>query len=218
MWQLCQGDELFTLHQYPAVIGAVAVSRDGRILAVQTGWGGKVALWDLTTKRPITEFPDAAFKAVAFSPTGSLLAVASRNAHGDPGVDFWDVNARKLRSTLNHASAVRSLAFSPDGKLLAIFDDKGTNAVVEWAANHTLTNFSALPPRRGEAGVVVFSPDGNRLAIGEDYGRIRVVNWRTGAEVPLPSQTSDGVTALVFSPTAELLAAGFAYTSGTIRL
>jgi WD40 repeat protein len=36
--------------------------------------------------------------------------------------------------------------------------------------------------------------------------------------VPIQTQTSDGVTALVFSPTAELLAAGFAYTAGTIGL
>jgi WD40 repeat protein len=44
------------------------------------------------------------------------------------------------------------------------------------------------------------------------------LNWRTGAVLPIQTQTIDGVTALVFSPTAELLAAGFAYTSGTIRL
>jgi len=179
LWQLCQGDELFTLHRYPDAVGAVAVSKDGKVLALRTG--DEVALWDLTTKRTLTELTNAASSGLAFSPTGSLLALASLDARGEPGVDLWDLNAGKLARTLTHPSPVRSLAFSPDGKLLATFEDKGTVALVEWASQQTLTNFSVLPPRRGEAGVVVFSPEGSRLAIGADYGSIRVLNWRTGA-------------------------------------
>jgi WD40 repeat protein len=64
----------------------------------------------------------------------------------------------------------------------------------------------------------VFSPDESRLAIGEDYGVIRILNWRTGTVVPVETQTSDGVLALVFPPTAEPLAAGFGFASGIIRL
>ncbi len=207
---------MFTLHPYPDAVGAVAVSKDGKVLGLRTG--DEVALSDLTTKRTLTELTNAASSGLVFAPTGSLLAVASRNARGNPGVDLWDVNAGKLASTLTHASPVRSLAVSPDGKLLATFEDKGAVTLVEWASKQTLTNFLVPPPRRGQAGVVVFSPEASRLAIGADYGSIQVLNWRTGAALPIQTGTIDGVTALVFSPTAELLAAGFAYTSGTIRL
>ena len=219
LWLLCQGDELLRLHRYPDPIGAVAVSKDGKLLAVQTG-GDKVALWDLTTQPPVTvtEFTDAGLKGLAFSPDDRLLAVAGRNARGEPTVDLWDMQARKLGSTLNHSAPVRSLAFSPDGKLLATFDDTGTVKVVEWRSSQLLTCLTALPPRRSEAGVVTFSPDGNRLAVGEDYGTIRVVRWPSGSVIPIQTQTSDGVTALAFSPDSKVLAAGFAYSSGAIRL
>jgi WD40 repeat protein len=104
---------------------------------------------------------------------------------------------------------------------LATFDNHRTNAIitlVEWAANHTLTNLSVPSVRHGDAAVVDFSPDGSRLAIGEDYGRIRILNWRMGTMVAMTNltQTGEGVTALAFSPSSELLATGFG--NGRIRL
>ena len=126
--------------------------------------------------------------------------------------------AHAARSTSR--SPVRSLAFSPDGTLLATFDNKGTVAVVEWASNQTLTNFTVPPPRHGGAGVVVFSPDGNRLAIGEDYGRLRILNWRTGTVVTMTNltQTSDGVSALAFSPNRRTARGRLWLYQRTIRL
>lgn len=218
LWQLCQSDELFRLHQYSVPIMDVAVSKDGRVLAVQAG--GKVVLWDLTTKRPITEFPGAAHRALALSPSGSLLAISTRHANGEPAVELWDVNARTMKTALTCQVPVRSLAFSPDETLLASFDDNGTTTVVEWASHQTVANLSAPIPRRSGAGVVVFSPDGIRLAVGEDFDVIRVLNLRTGTMVTITNltQAGEGVMALAFSPSGELLAAGFGYTSGIIRL
>ncbi|MEK7676532.1 MAG: WD40 repeat domain-containing protein [Verrucomicrobiota bacterium] len=170
--------------------------------------GDQVALWDLTTKRPLTGLPIATTEALAFSPTGNLLAVGTWNATGQPGIDLWDVSASKVTKTLTNEAEVRSVAFSPDGKLLATFDNRGNIKVADWASDRTLTTFAVPPPRRRPTGVVVFSPDGNRLAIGEDYGHIQLLDLRTGTVVSFQTQSSEGVTALVFSANAKLLAAG----------
>jgi WD40 repeat protein len=197
---------LFTLRKYPRSIRALAVSNDGTVLALACG--DQVALWDLTTKRPLKALPISTTEALAFSPNGNLLAVGTWNATGQPGIDLWDVSASKVTKTLTREAEVRSVAFSPDGKLLATFDNRGNIKVADWASDRTLTNFTVPPPRRRPTGVVVFSPEGNQLAIGEDYGRVQLLDLRTGTVVPFQTQSSEGVTALVFSANAELLAAG----------
>ncbi len=218
LWQLCQPDMSFSLRRDSAPVGAVAISQDGRLLAVQTE-GHKVTLWDLTTKRPMAELPELGWiMAMTLSPSGGVLAVSRSEETKPPTVEFWDLHSRRLIRTLSPASPVLSLAFSPDGKLLATLNDQATTQVVEWESNRTITYLTAAPFRRGGTGVVAFSPDGNRLAVGADYGWLQVVNLRSGAVRTNETKTIDGVSALAFSPDSQLLAAGFAYTSGTVHL
>jgi len=218
LWQLCQPDMSFSLRRDSAPVGAVATSRDGRLLAVQTD-GHKVTLWDLTTKRPMTELQGLGWiRAMTLSPSGGVLAVSRSEETKPPTVEFWDLHTGKLTRSLSPPATVLSLAFSPDGKLLAMLDDQGTAEVSEWESNRRITNLTAAPFRRGGTGVVVFSPDGNRLAVGADYGWLQVVNLRSAAVRTIETQTIDGVSALAFSPDSHLLAAGFAYTSGTVGL
>ena len=122
-------------------------------MAAQTG-ADKIALWDLTTKQPMTALAGrASIGAFALSATGNRLAVSTRNARGEPTVEVWDVNGPALRTTLNQPTPVRSLAFSPDETLLATFGSTGNVAVVEWASNRTLTNLLVRHPRNGGAGL-----------------------------------------------------------------
>jgi WD40 repeat protein len=215
LWQLCEGDELSILHRYSSGINSVAVSRDGKLLAVGKGTG--VPLWDLTAQRPIAELPETAFK-LAFSPTDSLLAVATWNEADQPVVKLWNVNSRELTATLTNEASLQSLAFSPDGGLLATLDDKGSIRVTEWESSHILVRKTLIPIRRPEAGVVAFLPDGHRLAIGGDMGELLLLDLQSGKVTPLQTQTADGVTALAVSPAGDLMAAGFGYTDGTIGL
>ena len=215
LWQLCQGDELATLHRYSSGVSSVAVSKDGKLLALAKGPG--VPLWDLVTQRPIAELPDNAY-TLAFSPTDTLLAVATRNEAGQPVVKMWNTDSRKVTATLTNESSIGHLAFSPDGKLLATLDMKGNIQIAEWKSKHVLARKTMGPCRRPQAGGVAFLPDGRRLAVGSDIGVLQLLDWQSGKVVPLETRTADGVTALAVSPSGGLLAAGFGYTDGTIGL
>jgi eukaryotic-like serine/threonine-protein kinase len=218
LWQLCQPDNSVRLQTKSTPSGPAFISQNGRIMAVRTG-PANIEVWDLLNKRQTGELPGFdSSRILGLSADGALLALRRSN---QPVLEVWDLTQRKLAAALDHPSVpTRSLAFSPDGQLLATFDHHSSNAVVrviDWAAGRTLTNFTTLAPRRGDAGVVAFSPDGQRLAIGGDYGFLRVVRWPNGSVVQIETQTHEGATALAFSPDSRLLAAGFEYSSATIR-
>jgi WD40 repeat protein len=216
LWGLCQSEELFTLHQYPESIAAMAASKDGKLLAVQTG--GNAALWDLPGQRPIGEFTNVAWRVVAFSPTDGLLALGGSDERGQPVANVWHAQSRELRMSLAHKARIRALAFSPDGRLLATFDNDGNIRVTDWASGQIVARSTVPPFRRGGVGVLAFSPDGGRLAIGADAGVLQLLDWHSGRVDKLETQTGDGVTALVFSHGGEIVAAGFGFTDGTIGL
>jgi WD40 repeat protein/predicted Ser/Thr protein kinase len=216
LWRLCQGDELLTLHRYSGSIKGLAVSKGMNLLAV--AMQDEVALWDLNTRKPLTRLPIGGTAALAFSPTENLLAVGTRKARGQPAVDLWEVSGGKATKKFTLDVGNRSLSFSPDGKLLATFDDSGTFKIADWASRRTVAEFPVQPIRSGSAGFVVFSPEGNQVAIGEEYGRLSLYNIKAGTNLFLRTQTTSAISAIAFSPGSELLAAGFGYGEGTIRL
>ena len=76
-------------------------------------------LWDLATSEllaTLTAAQQTRVRSVAFSPDGKVLAAGTE----DGTLEFWDVEARKLRLTLPaHSAPTIALAYSPDGKMLA---------------------------------------------------------------------------------------------------
>src|SRR5262249_3391156 len=122
--------------------------------------------------------------AVAFSPTGRLLAAGS----ADHQVRLWDVSdpARPrlaAKPLTGPTDIVNSVAFSPDGKELAAGgkDDK------PWRGNIARPAKPArLTPLRGATNwimAVAFSPGGQVLAEGGSDGQVRL--WRTTTGAPL---------------------------------
>jgi WD40 repeat protein/predicted Ser/Thr protein kinase len=210
LWRLCHADQCVSLQTNSGSLGPMAISQDGGILAAEKT-GGKIGVWDLTSKRLVTEMSvSAEIRALGLSRRGSFLALSTGSLQGGPTVEVWDLGTGRRIAILPHPASVRSLAFSPDETLLATFDDQGNIALVDWAANHTLTNFTVPPPAWSRAGVVAFSSDGARLAMGQEWGRVDLLDWRTGKVVTMTnlSAPTHYVSALAFSPTTELLAAG----------
>ena len=106
----------------------------------------------------------SAVRALAFSPTGGLLATAT-----DGGVtQIWDASSGQVSVTLSgHTSLVMDVAFSADGKRLATASRDGTAKLWDPATGQLLLTLQG--GGRGLNGVA-FSPDGTRLFTSGDDG------------------------------------------------
>jgi serine/threonine protein kinase/WD40 repeat protein len=138
--------------------------------------------------------------AVAFSPSGGTLAIASEK------ICLWDIAAARCTGIFGSAS-ITALAFSPDGKILAASDNTGHTYL--W--NLATGSQGAILSDSGSSGAfsVAFSPDGKTLAAGDGSGRTYLFNADTGKPTgSLPDPGSTGVNSVTFSPDGKILAVG----------
>ena len=151
-------------------------------------------------------------RAVAFSPDGQCLAVAS-----GIGVWLYEVATSRLLALLSSERVVHSVVFSPDGRMLVSGLDNG--GVELWEVE-TGTKVAMFEGHSDRVTSVVFSPDGTRLASGSKGQVIKLWNvakrevvgtWKV-AEV----NSSFYSNSVVFSPDGTTLVSGF--QDGTVRL
>lgn len=128
----CCSDSLITfLNGHTDRVWDVAFSPDGKELAT-SGDDGKVIVWDVATRRPITALVNAKTSAavytVAFSPTEPVLAAGD----GDGSIVLRDSQSWQVigPSLVGHDFNVHSLKFSQDGSLL--ISGGGDGKVVIW--------------------------------------------------------------------------------------
>jgi WD40 repeat protein/beta-lactamase regulating signal transducer with metallopeptidase domain len=203
-------------------IWSVALSPDGKTLAVVSGLGSKpgtLTLWDTNAKGDGNAVPRAIVREknglrwVTFSPDGKLLATA----------DFLD-NTAKLRDAATgkvlavlrgHTGAVTCVAFSPDGKTLATASLDRT--VRLWDVPGRDVREVTKPTAVVEAhtnGVfcVAFSPDSATLATsgGDKTAKLWDVAKLSGVSSPRATLQGHklGVEVVAFSPNGKLIATG----------
>jgi WD40 repeat protein len=98
-------------------VKAIAISRDGRVLA-STNWDGNIRLWQIDTGEVLHTLEGHSFSVgcFTFSPDGRILASAGSY---DKAILLWDVQTGHLLNALTgHENAVSCLAFSWDGQSL----------------------------------------------------------------------------------------------------
>ena len=94
---------------------------------------------------------------IAYSPNGTLLAVAS-----SIGIWIYDMETYKEVALLTgHTGGVNSVSFSPDGNIIA--SGSNDNTVRLWNVR-TGAHIRTLTGHTGGVNSVAFSPDGNKIA------------------------------------------------------
>ncbi len=140
-------------------------------------------------------------RALAFSPNGQRLAVAS-----GIGVWLYDVGTSSERALLTgHRDEVTSVSFSRNGVILASGSRDGTVKLWDIA---TKENIATLEGHRSGVTSVAFSSDGITLASGSYDRTIKLWDVGTRENIATLVEHTNFVTSVVFSPDGQILASG----------
>ncbi len=196
---------------------SVAVSPDGKTVALGTGWG-LVRQVDLEkgASVPSTKRHNDWVTAVAYSADGKYLVSAGgsefapeRNGGTTSGqIKVWDLAAKADRGQLEgHTNKVFAAAISPDGKTLA------TGAVDKsirlWSLE-TMKQQNVLLGHTDAVSSLSWSADGSLLASGSWDKSVKVWNVATGKEIATLTGPEDEVLSVALSADGQTVFAGSA--------
>src|SRR5262249_9487527 len=120
VWDVAGSNGQRVIESYLGRMGAVALSADGRSVAVCFDTARYVIrIWDVKSGAELVTLEAALvkFQEAAFSPDGRTLATMQTGGR----LTIWDVAKKKaLVETWSDRRDVAALRFSPDGKKLAV--------------------------------------------------------------------------------------------------
>ena len=137
-----------------------------------------IYVWDIAVQEPtratVGQHEHGVF-AIAYSPSGELLASASE----DRTVRLWNVASGAEVATLMHPGDVETLAWSPDGQVLGTGCDDSRlrlwgRTAVGWSVRSEMTDATA------SVRCVRFSPSGKYVASGSYDGTLRLYLAHSG--------------------------------------
>ena len=199
-------------------VACMAVSPEGRILAIGTGRyktnfePGEVILWQLgaagSEPRLQTVLKGIAVSGLAFTPDGGALALCGVMPDSSKGLRQEAVlmNLATGRAVELASNLPQSVAVAPDGRLLAI--GRATGEIDLWRIESSAPRSRSprvLQGHRGAVDSLGFSPDGKTLVSGGCDNNAKVWDVATGEEL-LTFKHNGAVEAVRFSPDGKILA------------
>jgi WD40 repeat protein len=193
VWDVATGTELRQFCEKDSYCHALAISPDGKTLAVALG-DLSVRLCDPDTGREVGKLPKLGNRPsyMVFSPNSSLLATGVGKS-----VSVWDVAARRRVREVPFSEYVGHVSFSADGTVLAAGTSDGVRL---WDLEHgSLLRHLPNKPHTRHSLYAAFAPRGGPLAVwGYDDASVRLFDptgekelRRLNPEKPLRARYTD---------------------------
>jgi WD40 repeat protein len=213
VWDAQSGAQLWVWDEISGGLSDVAVSPDGRYIAVGSN-DGSVMVREGSTGEPRVLSGHANHVAsVTFSPDGQYLATAG----WDNTARIFEVGSGELLHDLRHQNLVHQVAFHPlDPGVVATSDEDGM--VNLWSiSGPSPVRQQRLAAHSSPVIGLAFSPDGRQIATTASFDR-RILLWNvaTGAQVTTLSGHRGTVAGLAFGETGRTLATAGADGSARI--
>jgi WD40 repeat protein len=204
LWDLETGIVLKKMEGHNSHVRALAVSRDGQIIA-SGNFDGEIIAWHCETGESLTKPIKAAacwIRSLDFSPDGTVLATVS---YDKCMTTFWCTKTWQMQSDpieYGHNTYVNCVRYSPSGELLALATSKGIH-IYNPATRKLVTSFYA------RIVSVAWTLDGTRLFSGGDQFDPTIREWDalTWQQVGHPCEGhTNSINTIVIHPTGTLVA------------
>ncbi len=218
VWDLGTGVEVMQLPPVGGFIYEIALTPDGRTLAVVSS-AGKIQLWDVPGKKQrgkLQGFNGSGQSSLAFSPDGKLLAGHAPIVNA---LVLWDVDTLTETGRLSVMSGghMNQCIFSADGRTLALAYGGGNepSGVQLWDVP-TRELLTALHGHRGGIHTLALSRDGKALASGGEDGIVKL--WDVDRFLNRPPLPFHSTPIVALAVTADGKTAASGSKDGAIKL
>jgi hypothetical protein len=173
VWHLASGPAPREFARDNFGFNPIALSPDGKLLAIMEDWHGPLQLRDTASGRVVRTLDNArsTLDYLSFSADGQLIISARRN-----GIRAWRTSGNSTnvwREFPVHGQGVFSVALTPDGRTL-ISAGKDTSIRLWELATGTLRR--SLTGHAGAVHSLTVSPDGRLLASAGEDGKVLLHN------------------------------------------
>lgn len=190
------------LDQKTNVIEALAISPDGKYLAVGTDAAG-ISLYDLTatSKEPaLLMGHDGRIRDLEFSTVQDELYSIGL----DRQILKWSVKGGQSSVVSTSDSRFRAIAVSPDGKKLAACNQSGNIMIIHLQEPGRIDTIKG--PSVNPVHSVDFSNDGKYLAAGDERGNVRIILTGSWVQQYSLRGSTARIVSVEFSPKGNYLA------------
>jgi WD40 repeat protein len=180
LWDVSKGVELGSFSGVVNNVRCLAVSPDGKIMAVShfvegTAPVGTLRLWNIASQKPIREFHGHAreISSVSFSADGKRLLTTSF----DHTVRLWDVATGKEVQQLKCASRMESAVFVEGDRRVLCSGNEDDPTLQLWDVEQGTRILRSAPVEGGFLAVAALPGERRVVTAGRD-GMIRFLQWK----------------------------------------